>query len=827
MTRRPKIVLLGMLTKMPVAGVTWLVAQYAIGLRRLGFDVYYVEAHARTPSMLMRDAHDDATVRAVEFLQAEMSRLDMGERWAFHALHDDGACYGMSWEALKRLYADAALIINMHGGTAPMDEHAATGRLVFLGTDPGEIEFEIARGDLRAIRVLEMHSAFFTWGLNYGNPDCKLPWSSRFVFAPSPPPVVLDLWADRDSGSGTAMTTVGNWRQPWRNIKVDGVTYRWSKHHEFLKVIDLPTRVDTPFELALGSYEPSDEALLRSHGWTVRPAVTVSGDTDTYRDFITGSRGEFTVAKDQNVRLRSGWFSERSAAYLAAGRPVVMQDTGFGSFFGADRGLLGFDDLDGAVAAIEALNADYSGHRRAAVAIAREHLDADVVLRSLLERCGITVPVRRRRTGVTTWPPTLDLTPIERRPLQLPQPTVDEVIARAVPVNRHPGPPVVSVVMVTHNERTVTRLGVESILAHTDEPFELIVVDNASGAPTREYLDVVASRNPHVRVVSNVNNRGFAGGVNQGLRRATADVVVVVNNDIIVTPGWTRGLSAHLDDPSTGAVGPVTNRCGNHAEIPTAYRTYAELLAFAAERAGSHVGEVTELPMLVMFCVAMRRDVLQRVGLLDEQFGIGLFEDDDYARRLAGAGLRMVCAEDVFVHHFGEASFSRLYASGRRSQQFERNRARFEAKWGIAWSPHERRTDESYEHVVDAVRGVVGGLLGRGNAVAVISKGDDRLVELEQGSAWHFPCAPDGSFAGHYPTDGGELLAIFQGLEARGLTHLVVPRPATWWLDHYPALGAHLSAHYRPMAECHPDALLFERTAVRTASRPLVKGIRR
>lgn len=825
---RPKIVLLGMLTKMPVAGVTWLVAQYAIGLRRLGFDVYYVEAHARTPSMLMQDAADDATARAVEFLHAEMSRLELGGRWAFHALHDDGACYGMSWEALKRLYADAALIVNMHGGTAPMDEHAATGRLVFLGTDPGEIEFEIARGDPRAISVLEMHSAFFTWGLNYGNPDCKLPWSSRFVFAPSPPPVVLDLWAGRDSGPAIAMTTVGNWRQQWRNIKVDGETYRWSKHHEFLKVIDLPRRVDAAFELALGSYEPSDEELLRSHGWTVRPAATVSGDTGSYRDFVTGSRGEFTVAKDQNVRLRSGWFSERSAAYLAAGRPVVMQDTGFGSFLGVDRGLLAFDDVDGAVAAIEALNADYEGHRRGAVAIAREHLDADVVLRSLLERCGVAVPVRRQRVGTTTWPPTLDLTPVVRRPLQLPRATVDEVLARAVPVTAHQGLPSVSVVMVTHNERTVTRLAVESILAHTDEPFELIVVDNASGAPTREYLEVVASRNQHVRVVANIHNRGFAGAVNQGLRRATADVVVVVNNDIIVTPGWTRGLRAHLADPTTGAVGPVTNRCGNHAEIPTAYRTYAEMLTFAAERAGSHVGAVTELPMLVMFCIAMRRDVVEQVGPLDEQFGIGMFEDDDYARRLARAGLRMLCAEDVFVHHFGEASFSRLYADGRRSEQFERNRARFEEKWGVTWSPHGHRTDESYEHVVGAVRDVVAHLLGRGGAVAVISKGDDRLVELEEGSAWHFPCAPDGSFAGHYPTDGGEALAMLQGLEARGLTHLAVPRPAAWWLDHYPGLRARLSEHYRPVAGCDPDVLVFELTADRTTSpSALVEGTRR
>jgi GT2 family glycosyltransferase len=797
MNARPKIVLLGMLTKMPVAGVSWLITHYAIGLRRLGFDVYYVEAHARTPSMLMRHEGDDATARAVEFLGAQMATLDLHDKWALHALHDDGACYGLSWEQLQRLYRDAALIVNMHGGTAPMEEHAASGRLVFLGTDPGEVEFEIERGDARAIAMLEQHCAYFTWALNYGNPDCRLPWSSRFDFVATPPPVVLDLWADRDHGAADTMTTVGNWRQPWRSVRVDGETYHWSKHHEFLKVLDLPSRVNRAFELALGSYHDDDEQLLRRHGWAVRPALSVSSDTATYRDYVTGSRGEFTVAKDQNVRLRSGWFSERSAVYLAAGRPVVMQDTGFGNHLGDNGGLLSFTDLDSAVGAIEALEADYPRHRRAALEIAREHLDAEVVLRRMLAHCGIAAPVVHRTGGrVATWPAGLDIIPSRRRPLRLQPDTVDTVLGRAVPATRVTGPPTASIVMVTHNEQTVTRMAVESILAHTDVPYELIIVDNASSGPTREYVEVAASRNAHVRLVSNVNNRGFAGAVNQGMRRATGRVLVIVNNDIVVTPGWLGRLVDHLDDPSVGAVGPVTNRCGNAAEVPTTYGTYGELLAFAAERAGTHAGETTESPMLVMFCMAMRRDVFERVGPLDERFGIGMFEDDDYARRVTAAGLRLVCAEEAFVHHFGEAAFSRLYADGRRSRLFDENRARFEHKWGVHWAPHGHRRDESYEETVHAVREVVSSLIAGGDRVAVISKGDDRLVQVDGGTAWHYPCSAEGSFLGHYPDDGRDAVDLLTRLEDLGLTRLVVPAPATWWLDHYPQLSEYLMGRY-------------------------------
>ena len=317
--RKPKkIVILGMMTKIPVAGHVWLIAHYMVGLRRLGFDPYYVEAHARTPSMLMTSDTDDSSALAAEFIDHFLRRFDMGNRWAFHALHDDARCYGLSESELKQLYGSAELIINLHGGTIPLPEHSATGRLIYLETDPVELEIELYNRDANTIAFCEPHVAFFTWGLNYNNPDCRVPLPARFPFRHTLPPVICDMWQDGSPNfavGGAALTTVGNWQQDWRDVIFQGETYHWSKHFEYMKFLDLPRRRPQQiFELALSSYSDADKAMLEAQGWRIKHAMDISSDLDAYRCYLQQSRGEFTVAKDQNVRLRSGWFSERSAS---------------------------------------------------------------------------------------------------------------------------------------------------------------------------------------------------------------------------------------------------------------------------------------------------------------------------------------------------------------------------------------------------------------------------------------------------------------------------------------------------------------------------------
>jgi hypothetical protein len=320
-------------------------------------------------------------------------------------VHDDGRCYGLSEERLGRLYREAEIIINLNGGTIPLPEHTETGRLVYIETDPVDIEVELHDGVQGTIDWLDMHCAYFTYAENYGAPDCGLPVSDRFELRPIRQPIVLDFWRTSDPPERAEFTTIANWRQPWRDVTLDGEVYFWSKDREFLKFLELPQRTEQRIELALGGYESDDQRLLEANGWQVRDAEALSGDADAYRAYIVGSRGEFTVAKDQNVRLRTGWFSERSALYLAAGRPVITQDTAFGNVLPTGEGLFAFSTMDDILGALESINSDYERHSRAAFEIAREYFDAEVVLTKFLSDLGLAAPepARARRAKSLSW----------------------------------------------------------------------------------------------------------------------------------------------------------------------------------------------------------------------------------------------------------------------------------------------------------------------------------------------------------------------------------------------------------------------------------------
>ncbi len=249
----------------------------------------------------------------------------------------------MSAEQLDRLYRDAALIINMHGGTLPLPEHAATDRLVFLGTDPVEVELEVQRGDQHALEFLDQHVAHFTWGLNYGNPDCKLPWARPYSFVPSPPPVVLDFWDNDVAPDGAPFTTIGNWRQrlPRRPLRGPRLSLEQAPAvHEDPRPADARAGADRA-RASPATTTTTACSWPSTGGWSV-PGSELSRDLDSYRDYIVGSAGEVSAAKEQNVHFRTGWFSERSVTYLAAGRPVIVQDTGFGAALPTGEGLFAF-----------------------------------------------------------------------------------------------------------------------------------------------------------------------------------------------------------------------------------------------------------------------------------------------------------------------------------------------------------------------------------------------------------------------------------------------------------------------------------------------------
>jgi GT2 family glycosyltransferase len=254
--------------------------------------------------------------------------------------------------------------------------------------------------------------------------------------------------------------------------------------------------------------------------------------------------------------------------------------------------------------------------------------------------------------------------------------------------------PKVSLIILTYNNLDYTRQCLESIFSKTIYPnYEIVVVDNASTDGTPDYLQTVAATHPNMRLVLNKENRGFAAGNNQGVAAASGAYIAYLNNDIVVTPGWLSGLLTHLSDPAIGAVGPVTNYAGNESRIAVDYHNISDLDDFARRYTRAHAGQSFEIRMLALFCMLLRRSVIEAVGPLDEQFGVGMYEDDDFSLRIRQKGYRILCAEDVYIHHWGSAAFSRL-----AQERFERlhleNRGKFESKWGTLWQPHRWRMDE-------------------------------------------------------------------------------------------------------------------------------------
>ena len=251
--------------------------------------------------------------------------------------------------------------------------------------------------------------------------------------------------------------------------------------------------------------------------------------------------------------------------------------------------------------------------------------------------------------------------------------------------------PKISVVVLTYNNLLFTQACLNSLEANTNyRNWELVLVDNASTDGTPGFLAEYAANNSHVKLVQNDENLGFAAGNNRGLEVADGEILVILNNDTYVTPGWMLDLTRHLrKDSNLGLIGPVTNNIGNEAKVDIQYKDMQEMQNAARAHTLSHSGQELLLPTIAFFCVAMPRIVYEKVGDLDERFGLGFFEDDDYCQRVRKEGFRIAVAEDVFIHHHLSASFDQM-DEGIRQALFERNKAIYEKKWG-PWKPHQYR----------------------------------------------------------------------------------------------------------------------------------------
>jgi hypothetical protein len=384
-----RLVVLGMMGRCPFGGQTWLYLNWLRGLSRLGHDVWYVEDDTVWPYDPECDTVTDDCTYAVRHVATAMARIGLPDRWAFRLADRTGACWGLPDRELDDLYRTCDALLNIVGATDLREEHLVAPVRVYIETDPVTCELRLANGDEHTRVALANHQAIATYGENYGAPDCGVPLDGR-RYAKTRQPIDLELWPLAYRPEARHFTTIGHYRQTGSDVEYRGEVYYWSKHHEWEKFLDLPRRTAQPFEVALAVDDPADRLHLERHGWRLVSPVGLSLDVfGEYPGYIHASRGEFTVAKDQNVRLRSGWFSERDACYLASGKPVVAQDTGFSNHLPTGRGLFGIRALEEAVEAIEAINGDYRAHCQAARAIAEECFEASGVAARLLRDLGL------------------------------------------------------------------------------------------------------------------------------------------------------------------------------------------------------------------------------------------------------------------------------------------------------------------------------------------------------------------------------------------------------------------------------------------------------
>jgi len=376
---RVKIVFAGMVAADPAqGGATWAVLQYVLGLKHLGHDVCFVE-----PISPLKLRPVGTTLRRSDASRRFARIANAFGLTTSAALLLDGTTetVGMSYASLRRYVRDADVLVNVSGMLTDPALVEPVGRRVYLDLDPGFNQAWHCGGiDMR----FDAHTHFATVALAIGQAECRVPtcgrrWITTF------PPVVLREWPVAKRTTRAAFTTIANWRS-YGSVQHDGI-FLGQKAHALRPLMGLPRKTRTPFALALAIHpsEP-DLASLRSNRWTLVDPRRVTGTPDRYRRFIRGSLAEFGIAKAGYVAMRTGWFSDRSACYLASGRPVLAQDTGLATVLSAREGLLTFASEAEAIAGLDSIQANYPRHREAARAIAEQHCDSNRVLSRLLER---------------------------------------------------------------------------------------------------------------------------------------------------------------------------------------------------------------------------------------------------------------------------------------------------------------------------------------------------------------------------------------------------------------------------------------------------------
>ena len=381
----------GLIGLLPAGGVAWDYVQYPVGLADLGHDVFYIEDTAVWP-VFHADGSEGAA-SSIRYLGEVMQAFGLGERWAYRDIVED-AWHGPCASWIDQLLATADVLINVSCSTYFRDAYRRIPVRVLIDSDPMFTQIQyvsgsgLIPGEISMRAAVEGHTHHFTFGEAIGDPDCRIP-DCGVVWRPTRQPISLDRWTAGPPRPTAPFTTVMNW-SAGKRLRYAGEDWG-QKDIEMMRVVDLPRRrPDLDFQLALAPSKGAEAApaMLASHGWRVIEAGAVATGWDQYRDYIRDSRAEFSVAKETYVKAVTGWFSCRSACYLASGRAVVAQDTGWSRRLPTGEGLFAFTTEEDALAALDAVASDPVRHGAAARDIAASHFDGRAVLSDLLARLG-------------------------------------------------------------------------------------------------------------------------------------------------------------------------------------------------------------------------------------------------------------------------------------------------------------------------------------------------------------------------------------------------------------------------------------------------------
>jgi hypothetical protein len=375
-----RIVVTGQMAQYPLGGVTWFYLHYVLGLARLGHDVWYLEDSGQWPYNPAADGLVEGCDLNVEYLEEVLTRYGLADRWAYR-FPWQSQWFGVAEEKRREVIETADLLVNVSGTLERPWEYRPVRRLAYVDTDPVFTQIKLARGQADFRKLVDAHDVHFT----YGERDSQAVPDTGHRWLKTRAPVVLSEW--RVEGEHRdVFTTVMNWTSH-NSVEFGGLRYG-QKDEQFRDFLDLPGLVEpSVLELALGSgkNQPPPRALLEHKGWRLVDPAEVCPDLDGFRAYTQASKAEWGIAKNGYVRGQSGWFSERSARYLAAGRPVVVEETGFSDVLPVGEGILPFSTVDEAARAIREVERDYDRHAQAARAIAEQHFDSDTVLAQLVE----------------------------------------------------------------------------------------------------------------------------------------------------------------------------------------------------------------------------------------------------------------------------------------------------------------------------------------------------------------------------------------------------------------------------------------------------------